>query len=139
MSEIEVLEESILQDTEKKILELVSLWILENEELLGLNLMYFYDGEAVDLGIEIRKFQYDKDVISGGRGFSQYYSFILQGQNDINKSFDKLFTQYRQQGIYLGSGIKSMVEKIEKRITKINWCDFVTVDEGFDIEIIEND
>lgn len=139
MGELEILEEKILQYAQEQILRLVSSWVLENEELLGLSLMHFYDGEAIDIGVEITKFQYNENLISGGKGFKRYYSFILQGQTDINKDFDKIFAQNKEKGIYLGKAIESIMAKLKDRISTINWDAFTTIDEDFYIDIIEAD
>ena len=139
MEKIEILEENILQYIEKKIIDLVTVWVMEEEELLGLCLTYFYDGQVFDIGIEINKFKYDENLISRGKGVKKYYSFILQEKKEIREDFEKLILFYQKNNTYVGITIKEISEKIRDNISKINWSNIVKVDEDFYIDIVEND
>ncbi|AGX41812.1 hypothetical protein [Clostridium saccharobutylicum] len=102
-----------------------------SQELLGLEIQYFYDGEFADIGFKIIMFDNDED-----EGYSIYKSLILDYQ-EIKESL--LYIIGREEKANKYDTIRTIAKEIKEHIEKIEWNEIVQTSEEFYFDLVNYD
>ncbi|MCB2355751.1 hypothetical protein [Clostridium estertheticum] len=130
----------MLQEINNMIIQTCKTEVKENDgkEILGVQIQYFFDGEAIDIGFCLSVFDNNVNELSKGEGYQVYKSFIMDNKR-LGDEFENIFNICSGKKIYLGKVLKILGIKIVESLGNLNWKEIVNIDEGFYIELKEND
>lgn len=102
-----------------------------SEELLGVEIQYFYDGEFADIGFKIVIFDNDED-----EGHSIYKSFMIDYQK-IKESLLNIIDKEEESNKY--TVVRIIAEEIKEHIEKIKWNNMIEISEELYFDLINYD
>lgn len=128
-----LIESKLMKTIENKIIEICKneIKVGNSEELLGVEIQYFYDGEFADIGFKIVIFDNDED-----EGHSIYKSFMIDYQK-IKESLLNIIDKEEESNKY--TVVRIIAEEIKEHIEKIKWNNMIEISEELYFDLINYD
>ncbi|WP_297429526.1 hypothetical protein [Clostridium sp.] len=124
---IDFLKKKILLECEK---------IGKNEELLGIEIDYYYDGEIINLSTSIKFFKENFELISKGESRNEYISLI--NNDNIDKLIKDVCSLNNLDMNKRDEITKFLAKDLYEALNKIKWNNIGKIAEEFYIDFLLN-